>query len=167
MFIFAIGVAIKLVNIQVVEGKKYKELAQITNFKSDTIVANRGNIYAADGSLLATSMPKYDIRIDVMTVSQKNFTENLKPLSDSLSVMLGESSSFYQKKLRRARSIKNRYMLITRGLGYAEYMRIKSFPMFKLGAYKGGLIVEQRTIREHPIGKMAARTIGHDRKDEE
>ncbi len=167
MLLFAIGVAVKLVNIQVAEGKKYKELAQISNFKSDTIVANRGNIYAADGSLLATSMPKYDIRIDVMTVSQKNFTENLKPLADSLSRMLDKPSSYYQKKLRKARSTKNRYMLITRGLGYAEYMRIKSFPMFNLGAYKGGLIVEQRTIREHPIGKMAERTIGHDRKDEE
>ncbi|MFP2997394.1 penicillin-binding protein [Spongiivirga sp. MCCC 1A20706] len=167
MFLFAIAVAVKLVNIQLVEGGKYKELAQISNFKNDTITANRGNIYAADGSLLATSMPKYDIRIDVMTISQKNFSKHVKGLADSLSTMLGEPSDFYLKKLRIARQTKNRYLLITRGLGYADYMRIKSFPLFKLGAYKGGLIVEQRTIREHPIGKMAARTIGHDRKDEE
>ncbi len=35
-------------------------------------------------------------------------------------------------------------------------------PIFKLGTYRGGLIVEQRTVREHPIGKIAERAVGYD-----
>ena len=49
-------------------------------------------------------------------------------------------------------------------LSYTEYMKIKGFPLFNLGAYKGGIIIEQKTVREHPIGQIAERTIGYERK---
>ena len=42
-------------------------------------------------------------------------------------------------------------------------MKIKSFPLFNKGAYRGGIITEQKTIREHPIGLVAERTIGYER----
>jgi cell division protein FtsI (penicillin-binding protein 3) len=42
-------------------------------------------------------------------------------------------------------------------------MRIKEFPLFKLGIYRGGIIVEQKVIRKHPIGEIASRTIGYER----
>jgi cell division protein FtsI (penicillin-binding protein 3) len=48
-------------------------------------------------------------------------------------------------------------------LSYTEYFKIKGFPLFNLGAYKGGIIIEQETIREHPIGKIAERTVGYER----
>jgi cell division protein FtsI (penicillin-binding protein 3) len=51
-------------------------------------------------------------------------------------------------------------------LSYSEYIKIKGFPLFNLGANKGGMITEQETVREHPIGKIAERTIGYDRIDE-
>jgi cell division protein FtsI (penicillin-binding protein 3) len=35
-----------------------------------------------------------------------------------------------------------------------------------LGAYKGGIIIEQETVREHPIGKIAERTVGYERTTE-
>jgi cell division protein FtsI (penicillin-binding protein 3) len=38
--------------------------------------------------------------------------------------------------------------------------------MLQLGAIKGGLIVEQTTRREHPMGEIAARSIGYERIDE-
>ncbi|RZJ55741.1 MAG: penicillin-binding protein 2, partial [Flavobacterium sp.] len=50
-------------------------------------------------------------------------------------------------------------------LSYTQYVRIKSFPLFNLGPYKGGIITQQRIIREHPIGKIAERTIGYERVD--
>ncbi|RZK00348.1 MAG: penicillin-binding protein 2, partial [Flavobacterium sp.] len=65
--------------------------------------------------------------------------------------------------LTRARTNKNRYYLIARNLSYTEYVKIKSFPLFNLGVYKGGIIVDQQTVREHPIGKIAERTIGYER----
>jgi len=158
--VFALLIVYKLFSVQYVQGDKYRALAKSRTIKRVVIEANRGSIYADDGSLLATSVPKYDIRFDAVTVSKKNFSEQIKPLCDSLSKMLGKSTTYYKAKLNKARRTKNRYTLITRNLGYSDYIRIKSFPIFKLGAYKGGIIVEQHTIREHPIGEIARRTIG-------
>jgi cell division protein FtsI (penicillin-binding protein 3) len=46
-------------------------------------------------------------------------------------------------------------------------MRLKSFPLFNKGANKGGLIIEQKIVREHPIGLVAKRTIGYERSNED
>ncbi|HSD13428.1 MAG TPA: penicillin-binding protein [Flavobacterium sp.] len=166
IFMMAIFVAVKLTNIQWVEGDYYRKLAKERTVKNFVIPANKGNVYSADGSLLATSIPNYTIRFDAMAPKKEHFDDNVKALSDSLSVMLGKPSGFYQHELRKARSNKNRYYLVARKLSYTEYMRIKSFPLFNLGAYKGGVITEQKTVREHPIGKIAERTIGYERFDE-
>ncbi|RAV30695.1 penicillin-binding protein [Sinomicrobium soli] len=164
MFLFALGVAVKLVYIQV-DGEEYRQMAEERTIRNFTIPANRGNLYSDDGSLLATSVTKYDIRFDALTVSAQNFEKYLKPLSDELSAMLGKPSSYYQKTFRKARANKNRYLLVTKDLGYAEYIRIKNFPLFELGPYKGGIIVEQHVEREHPLGKIAERSIGYERLD--
>ncbi len=167
MFVFAILVVYKLVVIQFVDGDKYRDLVEKGTVKNVVIPANRGNVYASDGSLLATSIPKYDIRFDAVTPLQKTFELYLKPLSDSLSKYSGKPSSYHQNELRKARANKNRYYLIARNINYTDYVRIINFPMLNLGAYKGGLIVEQTTKREHPMGGIAQRSIGYERIDED
>ena len=97
---------------------------------------------------------------------KENFDKNIEQLADSLSVLLKKSSSTYLNEFRKARANKNRYFLVAKKLSYTQYMTIKNFPLFNLGAYKGGMITEQQTVREHPIGKIAERTIGYDRFDE-
>ena len=166
LFLFAIAVGVKLLNIQFVHGEHYKELAEERTLKNFKIPANRGNLYDVNGNLLATSVPKYDVRFDAVTVSDKNFEENIGPLSEKLAQMLGKPASYYSQKLRAARANKQRYVLIARNLGYSEYMKMREFPMFNLGAYKGGMITEQSTVREHPLGKMGERTVGYERRDE-
>ncbi|MDH7445173.1 penicillin-binding protein [Aquimarina sp. 2201CG14-23] len=167
MFIFAILVMVKLVKTQFVEGDMYRAKGEQRVFKTFDIPANRGNLYDSKGNLLATSVPKYDIRFDAVTVTDKDFRENITELSKALSKEFGKSSEHYDDVLRRARDNKNRYFLVRRNLGYSQYMRVKKFPLFKYGANRGGLIVEQRTIREHPIGKIAERTVGYERRDEQ
>lgn len=158
-FIIIIG---RIVNIQYVQGDKYRKLSVENTIKNDTIFSNRGNVYAADGNLLATSMYKYTIRMDLVAVKSSVFEKNINALSNSLSELLGKPASYYQQKLRAAKKKRNRYLLIARNLGYNDYMKIKKFPIFKLGPYKGGFITEQKTIRVRPIGKIAERTIGYD-----
>lgn len=163
IFMMAVFVMIKLNNIQWVEGDYYRKLAKERTVKNFIIPANKGNVYSSDGSLLATSIPEYVIRFDAMSPKTEDFNDNLKPLSDSLAVFFGTSSGGFQAKLQKARSNKNRYFLIARELSYSNYLRIKSFPLFNKGPYKGGIIVEQKTVREHPIGRVAQRTIGYER----
>jgi cell division protein FtsI (penicillin-binding protein 3) len=163
IFLMAIAITFKLSKIQWVEGPKLRELAKKETVKSFIIPANKGNIYSADGSLLATSIPNYNIRFDAVAPKGESFEKNVKPLSDSLGLMFGKPSSYYQTQFRIARANKNRYMFVARDLSYTEYMRMKSFPLFKLGPNKGGMITEQETVRKHPIGQIAERTIGYER----
>jgi cell division protein FtsI (penicillin-binding protein 3) len=164
ILVIAGAIAVKLTNIQWVEGDYYRKLAKERTVKNFVIPSNKGNIYSSDGSLLATSIPNYEIRFDALAPKAQIFEKYVQSLSDSLAVVLGKSSSFYQNELRRARANNNRYYLIARNLSYTDYIKIKGFPLFKLGAYKGGIIIEQKTVREHPIGKIAERTIGYERK---
>ena len=165
LFIMAVAIAVKLTNIQWVEGDYYRKLAKERTVKNFVIPANKGNIYSADGSLLATSIPNYEIRFDAVAPKTEVFEKNIKQLADSLGKLLNKSSDTFERELRRARVNKSRYFLVARDLSYTEYIAIKSFPLFNLGAYKGGIIVEQETIREHPIGKIAERTIGYIGRD--
>ncbi len=167
MLLMAIAITIKLTNIQWVEGDYYRKLAKERSVRNFVIPANKGNIYSADGSLLATSIPNYDVRFDAIAPKAGDFEENISALADSLSMMSGKPASGHLMELRRARSSKNRYFLIARGLSYTQYMRLKSFPLFRLGAYKGGIITEQKTVRKHPVGEIAERTIGYERANPE
>ena len=167
MFLFALLVIFKLVSIQIVDGDKYRHIAEDRTIKNVVIPANRGNVYSANGNLLATSVPKYNILIDAITPSKKTFNTYLKPLCDSLAKYHGKKSGYYQQELRKARANKNRYFLLARNIGYSDYLRFRNFPMLDLGAFKGGLIVEQSTKREHPMGGIAQRTIGYERFDDQ
>lgn len=165
MFIFGVAVVFKLLSIQFLHGDKYKALATKRVVRDVVIPANRGNVYSVKGNLLATSIPKYDIRLDTKTSSLKTFEDNIKPLSDSLSRCFGKASHVFEKEIRQARANKNRYYLLAKDIGYSDYIRFRNFPLLKLGAYKGGLIVKQSTKREHPMGGIAERTIGYERVD--
>ena len=162
LFLFAIAIIYKLIEIEHVDGDKYRIEAEEGTVKTFEIAANRGSVYTADGSLLATSVSRFDVRMDAVTVSDNEFEAGIKELSEALSDMLGKTSSYYENKIRKARVNKNRYLFITRNLSYNDYQRLKKFPVFKLGTYRGGLIIEQRTVREHPIGKIAERAVGYD-----
>ena len=167
MFVFALAVVFKLCTIQFVQGDNYRALAEERTVKNHEIPANRGNVYSADGSLLATSIPKYDIRLDAIQPKQATFNKYIKALADSLAKYTGKSSSFHQNSITKARSNKNRYFLLARNISYSDYIRLRNFPMLELGAIKGGLIVEQTTRREHPMGGIAERTIGYERVDDD
>ena len=165
IFVMAVLIVIKLTNIQWVEGNYYRKLAKERTVKNFVIPANKGNIYSADGSLLATSIPNYNVRFDALAPKSAIFEKNIKSLSDSLALLLGKTSSYFETELRKARANKSRYYLLAKDLSFTKYMRIKNFPLLNLGAYKGGIITEQITVREHPIGIIAERTIGYERID--
>ena len=162
LFLFAVAIVYKLVEIEFVQGDLYRVKAEEGTVKTFEIAANRGSVYTADGSLLATSVSRFDIRMDAVTISDTDFESGIKGLSNSLSEMFGKNPGYYENKIRKARANKNRYLFIVRNLSYSEYQMLKTFPIFKLGTYRGGFIVEQRTVREHPIGKMAERAVGYD-----
>ena len=166
LVVLAIAVIVKVVDIQVVKADEYKQLALSKTEKMFTIEPNRGNLYSEDGSLLAASVSKYEIRFDAKTVSENNFQNHVAALSDSLGMMFNRPSSYYRQLFRKARANGNRYALVALNIDYLDFVRIKQFPLFNLGPYKGGFIETHRVVREYPLGQMAARSIGYERVDE-
>jgi len=162
MSLFLLAIVFRVFTIQNIEGDKYRKLSTDLTIRKDTVYANKGNVYASDGNLLATSMSKFNIYMDLVTVDKKLFEENIAGLSKGLSGLLGRSASYYQSRLRDAKNKRKRYFLIARNIGYTDYLKMKQFPIFNKGVYKGGFIADQKTVRAHPIGKIAERTIGYD-----
>jgi cell division protein FtsI (penicillin-binding protein 3) len=111
MMTFLLAVIIRVVNIQYTQGEKYRKLSTELTFKQDVIFANKGNVYASDGNLLATSMSKFTIRMDVVAVNSKIFEKNIVELSKELSGMLGKTPSYYQEKLRKAKKRKKQVFI--------------------------------------------------------
>ena len=157
LFLLGTTIGYRLVSLQLTGGEEYRQLAEKNSIKNFEIAPLRGNIYAQDGSLLATSVAKYSIHFDAVTVRERIFRQQLGPLSDSLSAMFGKPSHVYERILKNARTKQSRYSLIARRLSYPEFQRIKQFPMFRRGGVSGGFIVDRQFVRDLPLGKMAGR----------
>ena len=150
----------KLIQIQFYEGDKYREIASKRTLKKDIIKPSRGNIFSDDGSILATSMARYEVRWDAAVPSKSLYLKYKKKLVNGLAEILNGSKKSISTKLDKAVRDRHRYQLIARDLTYSEKNKIKQLPLFKLPSYKGGLIIEHKMVREHPLGKIAERTVG-------
>lgn len=163
--LIGVGILVQLFNIQISDGEYYRERALKSAYKEFVIEADRGNIYDTNQDLLAISVPKFNIRFDALTVEKDTFETYVQSLAQSLSRYFQKPEAYYTNLLRSARAKKNRYLLIANDLDYYDLQHIKTFPLFKKGPYRGGIIVEQNTRREYPMGKVAERTVGYDRPD--
>ncbi len=162
--LFAVAVIIKVVYIQLFEGEDLKARAVRQEFRFFDTDAVRGNIYASDGSLLATSIPVYELRMDLDTsvVDPQLFNDSVTWLARSLSKKFGDKTQWeYKQMLIRERKKGNRYLLIHREVTAQELQEIKKFPIFNRGQYRGGLIAKRKTRRAYPYGMLARRTIGY------
>ncbi|TAE38965.1 MAG: PASTA domain-containing protein [Sphingobacteriales bacterium] len=165
ILLFACAVVAKLVHVQVVQGPHYRAMAKSFSTKYVEVEASRGNIYAIDGSLLATSVPQYEVRMDMLAGGIKDdkvFYDKVDSLGAALATYFKDKSARdYTRKLRNARQDKLRYFLIKRDMTYQNLKAMKKFPMFNLGRYKGGMITIQQNKRILPFRNLAARTIGY------
>ncbi|RKS96650.1 penicillin-binding transpeptidase domain-containing protein [Chryseobacterium defluvii] len=135
------------------------------NYREATLKAARGNLYASDGSILATTVMRYDIYLDFKTIKDTVYTNNIGALTDSLSKMFGKPRAEFRKKFDEQRKKKNQYYSLARGLDFDQYDRIRKFPIFKRGKNKGGFIVDRNYKRELATSEIGAGTIGIDNGD--
>lgn len=166
LILFGIGIIFKIGQVQFIEGDHWQELAKSYSTKHRKIDAIRGNIYASDGSLIATSVPKYEVRFDLNAEAITNdlFAKNIDTLCLELSKLLPEKSkNQWKAELTQARKNGARYHLIRRKLSYTQIKKMRQFPLFNRGKYKGGFISIQQNKREKPFQVLASRTIGYSR----
>jgi cell division protein FtsI (penicillin-binding protein 3) len=160
------------------DAEKLRSDADSLVYKRVTIKAHRGNIFARDGRVLATSVPMYEFRmdfgsdalVDSLFYNPRTKKNYVKDLADSLSSMFGDASSAtYENRISKYLNDKNhsnRYVkILPRRVNYTEMQRLKKFPIWKNGQRKTGLIIVPSTKRILPHGSMASRTIGNVNED--
>lgn len=163
--LFASAVFLRLGQVQFVQGKKWKSMADSLSTRYVSVEATRGNIYSNDGSLLATSVPEYELRMDMFAggiADNRVFNQKVDSLAFKLAqIFKDKTAKEYSRMLRRGRQDSARYLLIQRKVSYADLKTVRTFPLFNVGKYSGGLIAVQQNKRILPFQALAARTIGY------
>ncbi|MEG2218022.1 MAG: penicillin-binding protein [Muribaculaceae bacterium] len=165
ILIFSFLIVVKMVRTTIIDADKWNDKAQQILSKIDDIPPERGNIYASNGTILATNLHFYTARIDWKTdgIKVETLKKYLPALCDSLQAFYpGRSSKewneVFMAELKKVK--KNRSFKLFSNLTSSQYKRLKSFPYFKLGSNKNGLYQETSMRRIKPYGSMASRSIG-------
>lgn len=167
VLIFALCVGAKIGHIQVVEGEKWAKMSEEIHFDYKRVKATRGNIYSDNGSLLATSLPFYKVAIDPTIVKEEVFRKGIDSLAFLLSRYYKDrSGSEYKQLLKDARSTGKRYVVINRKqINYQTKKEMMTWPIFREGRYKAGVIFEKMDVRYRPFSNLSRRTIGFVNED--
>lgn len=165
MLLFAVAIVLRAVHIQIFESPKLNMEAEKHEFRfDDNIEAMRGSIYSHDGRLMATSIPVFQIRMDVASphIDDKLFADSVTWLALGLSKLFGDHSNWdYKQKLIEARKTNNRYLLIQNNVTFDQLTQLKKLPIFNRGKNRGGMIAIRSARREYPFDMLAKRTIGY------
>ena len=154
----------RVLYIKVVHGESYERSAiqNAINSRGNNLVLvpDRGNILTRDGQVLASSIPIYDIALDVEMLNRDTSTsteETLDTLVELLDLDKATLLSYFEKdangELLRQR---NFWQIIARGVSQAKEKEIKDIKH---------VYSEKRSRRVYPHNSLAASTIGFIRGD--
>ncbi|NVK49203.1 MAG: cell division protein, partial [Cyclobacteriaceae bacterium] len=162
------AIPLRIAKIQFEQGDKWREKAQTINFQYREVPATRGNIYAGDGSLLATSLPFYRVALDPTMSKNSTFDEGIDSLAQLLSGFYKDKSAkAYKRMIRDARLEKKRYIVLNRRqIGYQDMQKMSQWPIFREGRLGGGVLFEKVEKRYRPFNSLASRTVGFINEDE-
>jgi cell division protein FtsI (penicillin-binding protein 3) len=159
--LLGLAIVVKAAMIQVKEGPELRGLSNQMHLRTDTLYAERGNIYSEDGQLLCSSIPQFDAYIDFTVINPDTFYAHLDTLSVRLSALFrDQSAQSYRQRLETGFRERRRYFPLRKNMPYYDYQVLRTFPVFEKGARRGGLIIETKTKRINPYGILAYRTIG-------
>ena len=165
LLLAALAITGQVIYIQVVQGDALRREAEQISQRSMILPATRGDILADDGRALASSVPRFNLAIDPNSKGMKPdslFWNNIEPLSAGLARLFGDhTAAYYSRIIRQARKAGKKYLILKRNISFEESEKVRQLPLFNLGKYKGGLILERVTSRERPYDLLASRTIGY------
>ncbi len=161
-FLAAGAIIFRITTIQYVEGEQWVSLGETLGMQVMNVKATRGNIYADDGSLLATSLPFYQLAIDPLLPTDGLYKSGIDSLSYFLSKYYKDlSATQYKKMIDDARKKGRRYILVNRQqIGYQDKKLMEQWPLVREGRLKGGAFFEKVEKRFLPFNHLGIRTIG-------
>ncbi|MCC7298912.1 MAG: transpeptidase family protein [Bacteroidia bacterium] len=164
--LFALSVLVAAARLQMGSDKEFSQALKQKNTRVVNVKAIRGNIYAGDGSMLATSVPMYNLVFDAKADGLTN--ELIRQKLDSLCTKLAtefpeKNPAAWRNYLLTLRQKNIRYTLIKKDLTYIQIKAIKKWPLINMGKFKSGFWWEEETRRLYFLGELARRTIGYSR----
>ncbi|MDE6277801.1 MAG: transpeptidase family protein [Muribaculaceae bacterium] len=166
----AVWIIYNLLSNTVVHGSAFEEKGRAR--LSDTIKSApmRGEILASDGSILATNLSYYDMRIDFRAPRFKivEYHDSIGLLADSLAKYFRQRTregweAYLRKPLKDSVQNRSRSFLLLRAVPEDMMLKVKhTFPFFRgfKKATQHGLKAESVIRRSYPYGDMAALSIG-------
>jgi len=160
--VFAICVGAKVGHIQFIEGEKWVKMGNDISFDYKKVKATRGNIYSDNGSLLATSLPFYKVAMDPTLAKDEVYREGI----DSLAFLLARyykdrTATDYKRMIRDARETNRQYLVLNRKqINYQAKKEMSTWPIFREGRLRGGVLFEKIDVRYRPFSHLSRRTIG-------
>ncbi len=159
-------VLFKTVELQV-EGKSnvFSSSDDKIPYRTVARIPRKGEILDRNNTTLLTHVTYFDIYMDPTVVSQKAIDDDLNKLGEALNKLFPkENNDYYVNLILKARSEGNKSVLIKKAVTNEVRLKLKEFPIFKLGRFKGGLIDDIEHIKiEKPYNPMLERTLGDDR----
>lgn len=161
-------VVYKLVDTTVLVAHEWNKKATEELSKTYTIVPERGNILAADGSVLAANLRFYTVRIDYRSekFQEKLYRDSMNRICDSMARYFPrrtaeEWHAYLMKPLEKPKDKRSRSYTIVTNATYEQVQLLRTFPFFKIkNPNKNGLVIEDYLKRVNPYGNMARRSIG-------
>lgn len=163
------GIVFMAVNTTVINASAWN--AKGVRHLDDTVSVKplRGDILASDGSILATNLNYFNIRIDFKAkrFMIREYVESLDSLADSLAVHFprrtrDEWKEYLSGPLKKPRSKRSSAFMLLKEVPNDAVELVKKFPYFcrSNNANCTGLVRERVLKRKYPYGKMAALSIG-------
>ena len=139
------------------------------------IPPTRGNIFSADGQLLATSLPEYKVFIDFIVKDRDSLTQvraqryrdsifhtKLDSLSEGLNRIFPDKKvSWFKTHLQEGYEKKSRHWVVyPNRMSYMDYKEVRKLPYLNEGVLKSGIHSEIFNETKKPFGSLASRTLG-------
>jgi len=160
--LFGLVIIGRILIIQNVDTEKWQVIAKDLKSNTTEIWAKRGNICADDGSILSTSVPYYEIRLDLMAPRvQEIFDKESERMVEELSDFFGFSKTEFRNRLKAAYAKNNRWFLVNpTQIDHNKFQDFKLLKTMQRSYFGSGLIVVTENKRILPHGDLASRTIG-------
>jgi len=168
IFAFSARIVAKLIDTTVVSAEEWNKKAMEELSRTTTIPPERGNILAADGSILAANLRFYTIRLDFRSerFDAKRFINAMDTIADSLARIFPRRDrdrwkAYLLKPMTLPKEERPRSFPVVTNASYAQLQQVKALPFFSYrNPNRNGLVIEDYMRRVNPYGNMARRSIG-------
>ncbi|MDY5585379.1 MAG: penicillin-binding protein 2 [Arcanobacterium sp.] len=167
VLVMALLLSLQLFRLQVLQADKLAQVARDLRTRSYVHEADRGEILDANGVVLATSVPRYNLRVDQRALTDfvlKNENGEIEGVGAAaaakiLAPILQRDQAELGGEMLGGEQ-KNQYKLLKRGLTPEDWLEIKALNIH-------GVFGERYIQRVYPNGTLAGNIIGYVGKTED